>query len=77
MVHHVSRDHYKVACDFILRMIKIGGREEANILIKNLRTLYPQRRALMEELSVRIEKRHLKQAEASEILMVRAPAYPT
>ena len=50
MVHHVSRDHYKVACDFIRRMIKIGGREEANILIKNLRTLYPKRSALMDEL---------------------------
>jgi len=50
MVHHVSRDHYKVACSYIGRMIKIGGREEANILIKNLRTLYPKRSALMDEL---------------------------
>ena len=50
MVHHINRDYYKVACEFIRRMIKIGGREEANILIKNLRTLYPQRRALMDEL---------------------------
>jgi hypothetical protein len=31
-------------------MIKMGGRDEADYLIADLRKLYPQRRALMEEL---------------------------
>jgi len=47
---HVSRDYYQQACKYIRRMIKMGGREEAAMVVKNLRTLYPQRRALMEEL---------------------------
>ena len=50
MEKHVSRDYYQQACKYIRRMIKMGGREEAGMVVKNLRTLYPQRRALMEEL---------------------------
>jgi pterin-4a-carbinolamine dehydratase len=50
MRNHISRSYYQIACKHIRSMIKIGGRKEADILIKNLRTLYPQRRALMEEL---------------------------
>ena len=47
---HVSRDYYQSACSYIRKMIKMGGREEANAVIQNLRKLYPQRRALLEEL---------------------------
>jgi hypothetical protein len=50
LVRHVSRDYYQQVCKYIRRMIKLGGREEAEMVVKNLRTLYPQRRALMEEL---------------------------
>lgn len=50
LAKNISRDHYKTACKYIRRMIKMGGRDEADYLIADLRKLYPQRRALMEEL---------------------------
>jgi adenosine deaminase len=50
LAKNISRDHYKTACKYIRRMIKMGGRNEADCLIADLRKLYPQRRALMEEL---------------------------
>lgn len=46
----VGREYYKTACKYIRRMIKLGGRDEADHLIADLRKQYPQRRALMEEL---------------------------
>jgi len=46
----VGRSLYKTACKSIRRMIKLGGRDEADHLIAELRKQYPQRRALMEEL---------------------------
>ncbi len=49
---NISREYYKTACKFIRRMIKLGGRDEADHLITELRKLYPQRRALMEELNL-------------------------
>ena len=49
---NVSREHYKTACKYIRRMIKLGGRDEADHQIAELRKLYPQRRALMEELDM-------------------------
>jgi len=48
----VGRSLYKTACKFIRRMIKLGGRDEADHLIAVLRKQYPQRRALMEELDM-------------------------
>jgi hypothetical protein len=48
----VGREYYKTACKYIRRMIKLGGRDEADHLIAELRKLYPQRRALMEELAM-------------------------
>lgn len=47
---NVGRSHYKLACKFIRRMIKLGGRDEADFLITELRKRYPMRRALIEEL---------------------------
>jgi len=52
LVKNISREHYKTACKYIRRMIKLGGRDEADHLIAELRKLYPQRRALMEELDM-------------------------
>ena len=49
---NISREYYKMACKYIRRMIKLGGRDEADHLIAELRKLYPQRRALMEELDM-------------------------
>jgi len=47
---YIGREHYVKACGYIRRMIKLGGRKESDALIMQLRKLYPQRRALMEEL---------------------------
>jgi hypothetical protein len=47
---HTGRNHYKNACRFIRRMVKLGANEKANRLIEELRSRYPQRRALLEEL---------------------------
>lgn len=47
---YIGREHYVKACGFIRRMINLGGQNEANALVMQLRKLYPQRRALMEEL---------------------------
>ena len=48
--HNMSRDHYQTACRYIRRMIKLGGKEKADKLIAQLRTLYARRPALMQEL---------------------------
>ncbi len=48
---NLGRKHYQNACRYLKRIIKLGAREKANKIIKMLRTEYPQRRALMEELS--------------------------
>jgi uncharacterized Zn finger protein len=50
MENNAGRSHYKNACRYIRRMIKIGAKAEADKLIESLRKTYPQRRALMEEL---------------------------
>ncbi|WP_025883183.1 SWIM zinc finger family protein [Porphyromonas uenonis] len=47
---HVGRDHYRTACRYIRRMIKLGARDKADAVISQLRHSYGQRRALMEEL---------------------------
>lgn len=50
MKNSIGRDHYQNACRYIRKIIKLGAREKANEIISILRTEYPQRRALMEEL---------------------------
>lgn len=50
MEKNVGRVYYKNACRFIRRIIKIGEKEKADKLIEKLRVMYPQRKALMEEL---------------------------
>jgi len=47
---NMGRDHYQTACRYIRRMIKMGARPMATELVRELRTLYPARRALLEEL---------------------------
>jgi len=47
---NVGRPHYKQACRFIRKIIKLGARDKANEIISSLRKQYPQRKALMEEL---------------------------
>ena len=48
---YMGRNYYENACRFIRKIIKLGARQTANELIITLRTTYPQRRALMEELN--------------------------
>jgi hypothetical protein len=45
-----GRDHYKEACRYMLRMIKLGASNRVNNLVANLRKEYPLRKALMDEL---------------------------
>ena len=47
---NMSRDHYQTACRYIRRMIKLGGKKQANKLIAQLRSLYARRPALLQEL---------------------------
>lgn len=47
---NISRSHYRTACKYIRRMKKLGGQDKTEELIAFLRSTYPQRRALMEEL---------------------------
>jgi len=54
VINHIKtmtgRDHYKEACRYMRRMIKLGARNRVNDLVAKLRKEYPQRRALLEEL---------------------------
>ncbi|ABL65180.1 hypothetical protein [Chlorobium phaeobacteroides] len=47
---NVGRNHYKEACRYLRRVIKLGAREKANEVIAFFRTQYRNRTALMEEL---------------------------
>ncbi|MEZ5013556.1 MAG: hypothetical protein R2794_04630 [Chitinophagales bacterium] len=49
--HGKGRNEYKRACRYIRRMIKLGARQMAESLIAELRTNYPARKALLEELN--------------------------
>ena len=49
---NMGRDHYQTACRYIRRMIKLGGKAQADKLIAQLRTLYAKRPALMQELDM-------------------------
>ncbi len=51
MKNSMGRDHYQNACRYIRKIIKLGARDKANGIISYLRTEYPKRKALMEELS--------------------------
>ncbi|HOY31566.1 MAG TPA: SWIM zinc finger family protein [Bacteroidales bacterium] len=51
MKNSMGRDHYQNACRYIRKIIKIGARNKANEIISYLRTEYPKRKALMEELA--------------------------
>jgi uncharacterized Zn finger protein len=48
---NVGRNHYKEACRYLRRVIKLGAREKANDVISFFRTEYRNRKALMEELN--------------------------
>jgi uncharacterized Zn finger protein len=47
----MGRDHYKNACKYIRKIIKLGSRKKANEIITYLQIEYPKRKALMEELN--------------------------
>lgn len=48
---NIGRNHYKEACRYMRRMIKLGARSRVENLIAALRKEYPQRTAMMEELN--------------------------
>ncbi len=50
MKTNLGRSHYKEACRYLRRVIKLGAREKANEVMSFFRREYRQRRALMEEL---------------------------
>lgn len=50
MKNSMGRDHYQNACRYIRKIIKLGARDKANEIISYLRSEYPKRKALMEEL---------------------------
>jgi len=50
MEDNMGRGHYQNACRYLRKMIKMGARDKANNAIQKLKTLYPKRKALMEEL---------------------------
>jgi hypothetical protein len=47
----VGRNHYQTACRYLRRMKKLGGNERVRELIELFRKQYPQRKALIDELS--------------------------
>jgi uncharacterized Zn finger protein len=51
MENSMGREHYQNACRYIRKVIKMGGKDKANEIVSYLRSEYPQRRALIEELN--------------------------
>jgi len=47
----IGRNHYQTACRYLRRMKKLGGSEKVNELIGLFKKQYPQRKALIDELS--------------------------
>lgn len=47
---HTGRSHYQTACRFLRRMNKLDGRERVVQMVSSLKSAYPSRRALLEEL---------------------------
>jgi len=52
MEKNMGRNHYQTACRYLRKMIKMGARDKANNAIQQIKTLYPKRKALMEELQM-------------------------
>lgn len=50
MENSTGRTHYQTTCRYLRRMIKLGGRGEVDGLVSRFKTLYPKRKALLEEL---------------------------
>jgi uncharacterized Zn finger protein len=48
---NLGRNHYQTACRYLRRMKKLGANERVNELIEFFRKKYPQRKALMDELT--------------------------
>ncbi len=48
---NIGRNHYKEACRYMRRMLKLGAEDRVRNLIDALQKDYPQRKALLEELS--------------------------
>jgi hypothetical protein len=48
---YIGRNHYQTACRYLRRMKKLGGNDKVNELIELFRKKYPQRKALMDELT--------------------------
>ncbi len=48
--NHAGRSHYRTACKYIRKMIKLGAREKADEVISQLRQTHYRKKALMEEL---------------------------
>ncbi len=48
---YIGRNHYQTACGYLRRMKKLGGNEHVNDLMELFRKQYPQRKALMDELT--------------------------
>jgi len=48
---NVDRSHYKHACYYIKKIIRLGEKSRADQLVKNLQQLYVQRGALIEKLA--------------------------
>ena len=48
--NHVGRSHYRTACKYIRKMIKLGARDKADEVISQLRQTHYRKKALMEEL---------------------------
>ena len=47
----LGRNHYQAVCRYLKKLIKMGARPKAENTISQLRVTYPQRTALMEEIS--------------------------
>jgi len=47
----IGRNYYQTACRYLRRMKKLGGNDRVNELIELFRKQYPQRKALMDELT--------------------------
>jgi len=49
---NIGRNHYQTACMYLVKMKTMNGTKQANELIELLIKKYPQRKALLEELSL-------------------------
>jgi hypothetical protein len=50
--NNMGRNHYQVACRFLRRMNKLGGRNRVDEVIVSLKSAYSNRKALLEELGM-------------------------